>query len=78
MLKTLADALPAVVHPITFEFITHRFTKRAKNNIMELFADTELPLDETVRQFKFGQFGYGKYLYLKQQRDKDGTFVKFQ
>ena len=51
LLKTLADALPMVAQPITFEFITHRFTKRAKSNIMELFTDTSLPLDENSRHF---------------------------
>ncbi len=50
----------------SFELITHRFTVRAKKNIMELFPETTLPLDEEDgRRFKFGQFGYGKYLYEK-------------
>ncbi len=52
---------------ISFEFITHRFTKRAKSNIMELFPQSKLPMDENERQFKFGQFGYGKYVYPKEQ-----------
>lgn len=78
LLKTLVDALPAVVEPVTFEFITHRFTKRAKNNIMELFPETKLPLDETIRQFKFGQFGYGKYIYLKEQREEIEAFFRQQ
>ncbi|OPX90242.1 MAG: Spore photoproduct lyase [Pelotomaculum sp. PtaB.Bin104] len=48
---------------LTFEFITHRFTKRAKANILEVFPGTGLSLDEEARTFKFGQFGYGKYVY---------------
>ncbi len=48
---------------ITFELITHRFTKRAKTNILEIFPNTSLPMDENSRKFKFGQFGYGKYIY---------------
>lgn len=48
---------------LTFEFITHRFTKRAKTTILEVFPGTHLSLDEEARTFKFGQFGYGKYIY---------------
>lgn len=48
---------------LTFEFITHRFTARAKANIKDVFPDTELPMNEDERKFKFGQFGYGKYVY---------------
>ena len=48
---------------LTFEFITHRFTKRAKAQITKVFPHTTLPLEENTRRFKFGQFGYGKYLY---------------
>lgn len=47
----------------TFELITHRFTARAKKNIMELFPENTLPLEEEERRFKYGQFGYGKYIY---------------
>lgn len=49
-----------------FEIISHRFTIRARNRIMEVFPESRLPLDENhSRQFKFGQFGYGKYVYDK-------------
>lgn len=48
---------------MTFELITHRFTARAKANIQAVFADTGLPLDESSRQYRYGQFGYGKYVY---------------
>lgn len=51
---------------VTFELISHRFTKRAKNNILEIFPDTALPLEEEERKFKYGQFGYGKYIYQKE------------
>lgn len=49
----------------SFELITHRFTTRGKKNIMELFPENTLPLDQEERRFKFGQFGYGKYIYHK-------------
>jgi len=50
---------------LTFEFITHRYTKKAKGNILDVFPNTRLDLDEEARTFKFGQFGYGKYVYPK-------------
>lgn len=47
-----------------FEVISHRFTRRARANIFEVFPATELPMDEAVdRKFKYGQFGYGKFVY---------------
>lgn len=55
---------------ITFELITHRFTRRGKDNILAIFPDTRLPLDVDKREFNFGQFGYGKYLYPKELRDR--------
>lgn len=48
---------------VTFEFVTHRFTPRAKKRIEQLFPGCGLPLSEEGRKFKFGQFGYGKYVY---------------
>lgn len=46
-----------------FEIIAHRFTSRAKKRIREIFPDSTLPLNEKERKFKYGQFGYGKYIY---------------
>lgn len=52
---------------VRFEIISHRFTSRARNRIMEVFPESRLPMDENQsRQFKFGQFGYGKYVYDKE------------
>ncbi|MBS5822266.1 MAG: spore photoproduct lyase [Clostridium argentinense] len=48
---------------INFEVISHRFTKRAKENILSIFPKSILPMEEELRKFKFGQFGYGKYIY---------------
>ena len=53
-------------YPITFEIISHRYTAAAKNNILEIFPNTLLPMNEKDRTFKFGQFGYGKYVYSKE------------
>ena len=48
---------------ISFELITHRYTTKAKNLINETFPENDLPMDEKDRKFKYGQFGYGKYIY---------------
>lgn len=52
---------------ITFELISHRFTARAKKRLLEVFPGSQLPLGEEERKFKYGQFGYGKYVYPKEQ-----------
>jgi spore photoproduct lyase len=66
LFQTLAKSLPAPAqNNLTFEFITHRFTTRAKNNILTLFPETTLPMETENRQYKYGQFGYGKYIYDK-------------
>ncbi|MDF2505999.1 spore photoproduct lyase, partial [Clostridium sp.] len=57
---------------ISFEIISHRFTKRAKENILTVYPKTILPMDEEIRKFKYGQFGYGKYLY----KDEEINYMK--
>lgn len=58
-----------------FEIISHRFTTRAKNTILEVFPDTTLPMnEETDRQYKYGQFGYGKYVYTKEKLEEMKAF----
>lgn len=58
-----------------FEIISHRFTTRAKNNILEVFPDTDLPMDEeTDRKYKYGQFGYGKFVYNKEKLEEMKDF----
>ena len=52
---------------IMFEVISHRFTKRAKENILKVFPKTTLPMEEELRKFKYGQFGYGKYIYTNEE-----------
>jgi len=64
LVAQLAAGLPgSAKRDLTFELITHRFTKRAKANIATIFPQTKLPMEEADRKFKFGQFGYGKYIY---------------
>ncbi len=65
---------PTLVTDIIFELITHRFTASAKKRILEVFPNTTLPMEEDERKFKFGQFGYGKYVYAKETVEEIRTF----
>lgn len=70
MLYTLARLLDNNKESkIHFEIISHRFTKSAKKIILEVFPKTQLPMNEDERKFKYGQFGYGKYVYDKAKLD---------
>lgn len=73
ILKTIKKTIKS---DISFEVISHRFTKRAKENILNIFPKTILPMDEELRKFKFGQFGYGKYVYKDKELDEYKTFFK--
>ena len=68
LIKMLKDYLPkeAIKYPITFEIISHRYTPTAKNHILQIFTESKLPMDEEERTYKYGQFGYGKYVYSKE------------
>lgn len=77
LLQALDTELPKEKRrDITFELISHRFTKRAKQNILEIFPNTSLPLEEEDRKFKFGQFGYGKYIYQKESMDEIKNYMQ--
>lgn len=66
LLESIRNYLSESPGDMTFEIISHRFTTRARSNIMEVFPDTSLPMDESVdRRYKYGQFGYGKYVYTE-------------
>ena len=67
LLLSLNNNLPEVLHyPLTFEVISHRYTTRAKNVITEIFPDNQLPMKDEERSYKYGQFGYGKFVYPKE------------
>ncbi len=68
LLMELSKRLPEkLMYPVTFEVISHRYTSIAKERILQVFPETKLPMEEEDRQFKFGQFGYGKYVYSKER-----------
>ena len=60
---TGADDEDSETSRLPVEVITHRFTERAKRNILSVFPNTGLPMNEDERRFVRGQFGYGKYVY---------------
>ena len=61
---------------LTCELITHRFTARAKCAIQELFPRSRLPLEEAERRFRWGQFGYGKYVFKPELHQRVEAFFR--
>lgn len=77
LLIALKAKLPSdLPYPVTFEIISHRYTTTAKNRILEVFPETTLPMEDEDRKFKYGQFGYGKYVYTKEDLDEIKQFFK--
>ncbi|MDF2881450.1 MAG: Spore photoproduct lyase [Clostridiaceae bacterium] len=75
LLLELRNKLPAnLKFPLTFEIISHRFTTIAKNRILQIFPESDVPMNEEQRKFKYGQFGYGKYVYPKESIDEIKQF----
>ena len=68
LIESIKNRLPKEFNEeIIFEVISHRYTTKAKNRILEIFPETTLPMNDEDRKFKYGQFGYGKYVYTKEQ-----------
>lgn len=77
LLLQLKSKLPDdLKFPVTFEIISHRYTTIAKNRILNIFPESELPMNDEERKFKYGQFGYGKYVYPKESLDEIKQFFK--
>lgn len=62
--------------PVTFEIISHRYTTTAKNRILQVFPESTLPMNDEERKYKYGQFGYGKYVYPKESLDEIKEFFE--
>jgi spore photoproduct lyase len=65
LFETLKIALQDYNEQISFELIQHRFTKSAKELIVQRFKNTVLDLSEDTRQLKWGPYGKFKYVYKK-------------
>lgn len=76
LLLELHNQLPDLEYPITFEVISHRYTTRAKNIILQVFPDNTLPMKDEERKYKYGQFGYGKFVYTKEQLQEMKDFFR--
>lgn len=75
LMLQLRKGLPGVTnYPITFEIISHRYTIPAKNRILQVFPENTLPMKEEERKFKYGQFGYGKYIYPDKEMEEVKNF----
>lgn len=76
LLVKLAESLPAeATSDLTFELIQHRFTKTAKNVILERYPKTKLEMDEAKRKYKWGRWGQGKYVYPDEEAAELRQFV---
>ncbi|MCS7458544.1 spore photoproduct lyase [Paenibacillus doosanensis] len=79
LLGKLKEALPEeATSDLTFELIQHRFTKTAKNVILQRYPKTKLELDETKRKYKWGRWGQGKYVYPDEQATALREFITEQ
>lgn len=77
LLLELSRELPNDLEfPVTFEIISHRYTTVAKNRILQVFPESGLPMKEEERTYKYGQFGYGKYVYPKENINEIKEFFK--
>ncbi|GIP37629.1 spore photoproduct lyase [Paenibacillus sp. J31TS4] len=76
LLVKLKEALPDEALPeLTFELIQHRFTKTAKNVILQRYPKTKLEMDEAKRKYKWGRWGQGKYVYPDEQAQALREFI---
>ena len=79
LIKSIKEKLPPEANnKVIFEVISHRYTTKAKNRIVEIFPETTLPMKDEDRKFKYGQFGYGKYVYTKEQLAEMKEFFKIE
>ncbi|MFG6114645.1 spore photoproduct lyase [Halobacillus sp. MO56] len=70
LFEKLEAKLPAFAKKdLTFELIQHRFTQPAKKTIEKNYPMTKLEMDESKRQYKWGKYGIGKYVYKKEEQE---------
>lgn len=75
LLMELKNRLPEdLKFPVTFEVISHRYTTIAKNRILQIFPESGLPMKDEERKYKYGQFGYGKFVYPKESMEEIKEF----
>lgn len=66
LLDDVAGALDDVPDlDLTVECITHRFTEKSKDVLLNWYPRTKLDMDESTRTRKFAKYGSAKYVYPK-------------
>ncbi|MCB2288990.1 spore photoproduct lyase [Clostridium sp. CS001] len=75
LFETLKIAIADYNEEISFELIQHRFTKAAKELIVQRFKNTKLDLNEEVRQLKWGPYGKFKYVYQKPDSEEIKNYI---
>lgn len=77
LIQQIAEEFPSDSRKrMSVEMVTHRFTPKAKELIEQVYTDTDLPMLEDDRQWRYGQFGYGKWVYPKEAYQKVKEVVK--
>ncbi|MBW9171086.1 spore photoproduct lyase [Clostridium estertheticum] len=75
LFETLKIALADYKEEVSFELIQHRFTKAAKELIVQRFKNTKLDLDEEKRLLKWGPYGKFKYVYKKPESEDIKNYI---
>ncbi|MBW9152735.1 spore photoproduct lyase [Clostridium estertheticum] len=75
LFETLKIALADYHEEISFELIQHRFTKAAKELIVQRFKNTKLDMDEEKRLLKWGPYGKFKYIYKKPESEEIKNYI---
>ena len=75
LFERLKIALADYKEEISFELIQHRFTKSAKELIVQRFKNTKLDLNEEMRQLKWGPYGKFKFVYRKVDSDDIKNYI---
>ena len=75
LFETLKIALADYKDEVSFELIQHRFTKAAKELILQRFKNTKLDMDEEKRLLKWGPYGKFKYVYKKPESEDIKNYI---
>ncbi|MBU3175064.1 spore photoproduct lyase [Clostridium estertheticum] len=75
LFETLKIALEDYKEEVSFELIQHRFTKAAKELIVQRFKNTKIDLDEEKRLLKWGPYGKFKYVYKKPESEDIKNYI---
>ena len=76
LIKRIGNEFNDKERKIEIEVITHRYTERAKNQILSVYPKSKLPMDKENRTLKYGQFGYTKYVYNKETLEEVKSFFE--